>query len=81
VKQDRNKDGADADKPEVLGFFGTMVYTAPEVIAGNAYNTKADIYSFSMVVWEMLMRRTPYMSEYENDPELDTYAQLKGASR
>ena len=32
---------------------GTPVYMAPEVFHSQVYNTKADIYSLGLVMWEM----------------------------
>ncbi len=33
---------------------------APECLAGEEYNMKADVYSFSIVVWEIISGQTPY---------------------
>jgi serine/threonine protein kinase len=33
---------------------------APECLIGENYNLKADVYTFSIVLWEMLSRETPY---------------------
>ena len=33
---------------------------APECLRGNSYNLKADVYSFSIILWEILTARTPY---------------------
>ncbi|XP_013408025.1 fibroblast growth factor receptor 4-like isoform X1 [Lingula anatina] len=32
---------------------GTIAYSAPEVLAGMAYNKQADLYSFGLILWEM----------------------------
>mmetsp|Transcript_29622 Transcript_29622/g.63801 ORF Transcript_29622/g.63801 Transcript_29622/m.63801 type:complete len:131 (+) Transcript_29622:1188-1580(+) len=33
---------------------------APECLIGEAYNLKADVYSFAIIVWEMLSGETTY---------------------
>ena len=33
---------------------------APEVFIANHYTTKSDIYSYAIVLWEMLTRQIPY---------------------
>lgn len=32
-------------------FCGTLSWAAPEVLSGKAYSTKADVYSFGIVLW------------------------------
>ena len=32
---------------------GTFAYAAPEVIRSKVYDSKADIYSFGIIMWEM----------------------------
>jgi len=39
---------------------GTPVYMAPEVLRGEKYNETADIYSFGIVMWEILTRKIPF---------------------
>jgi Protein tyrosine and serine/threonine kinase/SH2 domain len=41
---------------------------APEVLAGEAFNEKADVYSFGIVLWEILTRREPFQ-EFESIEE------------
>jgi len=39
---------------------GTPAWTAPEIIRGQDYSEKADIYALGIVMWEVLTRRRPY---------------------
>ncbi|HEY9250537.1 MAG TPA: protein kinase, partial [Rariglobus sp.] len=39
---------------------GTPAWTAPEIIKGQDYSEKADIYALGIVMWEVLTRRRPY---------------------
>ena len=41
-------------------YTGTVSYMAPDVIESNSYNEKVDVYSFGLIVWEMLERRSPF---------------------
>ena len=44
---------------------GTCHWMAPEVIKSQRYDTKADVYSYGIIIWEVCTRKTPY-SEYQN---------------
>uniref|UniRef100_A0A3B4CDY9 Protein kinase domain-containing protein n=2 Tax=Pygocentrus nattereri TaxID=42514 RepID=A0A3B4CDY9_PYGNA len=39
--------------------FRDLAYMSPEVIQGGAPSTKADMYSFGVLIWEVLNRRQP----------------------
>ncbi|SPN79556.1 Serine/Threonine-protein kinase [Brazilian cedratvirus IHUMI] len=39
---------------------GTPCWTAPEIIRGEKYNEKVDIYSFGVVMWQVLTGKEPY---------------------
>jgi serine/threonine protein kinase len=39
---------------------GSWLWMAPEVLAGSRYSEKADVYSFALVLWEMVERRLPW---------------------
>jgi len=45
---------------EMSGETGSVRYMAPEVHRSAPYNEKADIYSYAMVVWEMVTLRKPF---------------------
>ena len=39
---------------------GTMKWMAPEIIEGRSYTEACDVYSFSIITWEILSRKEPY---------------------
>lgn len=39
---------------------GSPRYMAPELLSGKKYNLKADVYSFAIILWQMLAEQTPY---------------------
>ncbi|WOH12806.1 hypothetical protein DCAR_0832314 [Daucus carota subsp. sativus] len=45
---------------DMTGETGTIVYMAPEVIDGQPYNRKCDVYSFAICLWEIYCCDRPY---------------------
>lgn len=39
---------------------GSAAWMAPEVFEGNNYTEKCDVFSFGIILWEMVSRRKPY---------------------
>jgi serine/threonine protein kinase len=39
---------------------GTPCWTAPEVIRGDKYDERADVFSFGVVMWEVVTRKQPF---------------------
>ena len=39
---------------------GTIRWMAPEVIQGRNYNEKCDVYSWTIICWELFARKKPY---------------------
>eukprot|EP00281_Chroomonas_sp_CCMP1168_P035973 CAMPEP_0206243266 /NCGR_PEP_ID=MMETSP0047_2-20121206/17518_1 /ASSEMBLY_ACC=CAM_ASM_000192 /TAXON_ID=195065 /ORGANISM="Chroomonas mesostigmatica_cf, Strain CCMP1168" /LENGTH=437 /DNA_ID=CAMNT_0053668379 /DNA_START=39 /DNA_END=1349 /DNA_ORIENTATION=+ len=44
----------------MTGGIGTSQYTAPEVLRSERYDSKADIFSFGVILWEIHARKIPY---------------------
>lgn len=40
--------------------YGTPIYMAPEVVRGDRYNGKADVYSFAILMFEVITDSEPY---------------------
>lgn len=45
---------------EMTAGSGTPLWMAPEVINGTNYTEKCDVYSFGIVLWEMIYRKKPF---------------------
>jgi len=42
---------------------GQIAYMAPEVFQGDSYTRKADVYSYGILLWEMIARQEPFGDE------------------
>lgn len=49
-------------EPVTTTMIGSPIYMAPEVIMGQAYTAKADIWSLGVIVYEMLYGNCPFES-------------------
>lgn len=45
---------------EMTGNTGSLRYMAPEVVLGQPYNEKVDVYSFAVVLWAIATGREPF---------------------
>jgi serine/threonine protein kinase len=43
------------------GKIGTPHWMAPEILRGEKYEEAADVYSFGVILWEMMTGEIPYM--------------------
>jgi len=43
--------------------YGVLPFVAPEVLRGQPYTLASDIYSFSMIMWELISGVTPFNNE------------------
>ncbi|XP_005012175.4 proto-oncogene serine/threonine-protein kinase mos [Anas platyrhynchos] len=52
--------------PHVSQHGGTYTHRAPELLKGERVTAKADIYSFAITLWQMVMREQPYLGERQH---------------
>src|ERR1044072_6259718 len=43
--------------------YGIISYVAPEIFQGQKYTTSSDIYSFGMIMWELMTGRMPFWDQ------------------
>jgi len=55
---------------KMTGMCGSLRYMAPEVAMHKPYNHLSEVYSFSIVLWEMLALRRPFETVTSNDFEV-----------
>eukprot|EP00027_Filamoeba_sp_ATCC50430_P018551 CAMPEP_0168567218 /NCGR_PEP_ID=MMETSP0413-20121227/14878_1 /TAXON_ID=136452 /ORGANISM="Filamoeba nolandi, Strain NC-AS-23-1" /LENGTH=511 /DNA_ID=CAMNT_0008599375 /DNA_START=169 /DNA_END=1704 /DNA_ORIENTATION=+ len=51
------------------GAIGTPLWMAPEVLLNKEYNESADVYSFGIVLWELLTQEEPF-------PDIETFEDM-----
>ncbi len=56
---------------EMTRYIGTEGYMAPEVVAGNPYDQRADLYSVGVILWQIVHRRRfDFHIEFRKDNDL-----------
>ena len=50
----------------MTGKTGSLRYMAPEVVRSQPYNEKVDIYSFGIILWQMITCQTPFENLQES---------------
>jgi len=61
----------------MTGKTGSLLLMAPEVFKGQPYNEKADVYSFAILLWNMLSLDVPYI-EFLKDRSFETSVMENG---
>src|SRR6266540_3262525 len=61
-----SKSSIDNDDDEI---YGVISYMASEILQGKEYTMASDIYSFGMIMWELITGRMPFWDQ-NNDIEL-----------
>ena len=49
-----------AARAQLKGEVGTPMWMAPEVLMNESFTFKADVYSFGVIVWELLTGKVPW---------------------
>lgn len=49
-----------AQSRSMTGNCGTVQWMAPEVLSNMSYDEKADVFSYGIILWELLSRECPY---------------------
>ncbi|KYQ89723.1 SH2 domain-containing protein [Tieghemostelium lacteum] len=52
------------------GQAGSPLYMAPEMLLNQEYDEKADVFSFGILLWELLTKQEPYNKLYTSYPAL-----------
>ena len=51
---------------------GTVKWMAPEILSNAPYTTSADIYSFSLVIWEVITQQ-PFYEEFKFNSQIEIH--------
>lgn len=60
----RDREVHPSDEQRVVG---TLAYVAPEILRQNAFSEQSDLYSFGMIVYEILNGKHPFMGKTYNE--------------
>ncbi|PKK69437.1 kinase-like protein [Rhizophagus irregularis] len=59
-------ENGDNNDNEEDNIYGIIPYIAPEVLQGKKYNKASDMYSFGMIMWELMVGRRPFWDRNHN---------------
>lgn len=57
----------ESDEARHMTRCGSVLYVAPEVMRGEAYNSAVDVYSFAITLWEMFNLERPFKMHASSD--------------
>ncbi|KAF2073209.1 hypothetical protein CYY_005491 [Polysphondylium violaceum] len=60
------------------GQAGSPLYMAPEMLLNKEYDEKCDVFSFGILLWELLTKQEPYNKAFTSYPELSTGVAHRG---
>src|SRR5688500_4180200 len=63
-----SKSSIDDDDDEI---YGVISYMAPDILQGKEYTMDSDIYSFGMIMWELITGRMPFWDQNIDNVELN----------
>ncbi|VDM01971.1 unnamed protein product, partial [Schistocephalus solidus] len=55
-------------KDPLVGFCGTPLYMAPEVLSGRSYTRQCDVWSLGVITYRLLCKDFPFLMETERKP-------------
>lgn len=55
---------------QMTGGIGTYQWMSPEVLANEAYTESADVYSYGIILWEMMTRQVPFSTSTGNQMQV-----------
>ena len=60
----------------ITNICGTIEYMAPEIIVGNRYNSKVDLWMFGILLYELKYKKTPFfdtsqLNKYNNKDDVE----------
>eukprot|EP01097_Dermamoeba_algensis_P005143 TRINITY_DN3271_c0_g1_i4.p1 TRINITY_DN3271_c0_g1~~TRINITY_DN3271_c0_g1_i4.p1 ORF type:complete len:882 (-),score=357.07 TRINITY_DN3271_c0_g1_i4:125-2770(-) len=68
IEEKKSTEEGKEGKEEFIG--GTFQWTAPEVLSGDVYTERADVYSYAMVLFEIASRKQPWDEFQAPDEQL-----------
>ena len=63
----------------MTNFQGTFEWAPPELINGGECSEKADIYSFGVILWEIVTAERPFRKQFRAPRHVPTYKVYRGS--